>query len=149
MRRHQFVTVLALSAGAFAARSLGAQAPCATTAAVADSAREEVSGVLQSGSQLVTELRQEQNLPKSGPITPVSLVRDRFVCAKLASLFDHDVAPGVSFVVLRVGPLFYAREPDQRRGTGIIADSAYHVLLRLGVPVPSTESVSQAARDRR
>jgi hypothetical protein len=140
MKRHQLLTLLALTAIGFSARSAAGQAPCATTAAVADSARDEVSGVLQSGSQLVKELRQEQRLPQTGPITPVSVIRDRFVCARLATLFDHDVAPGVSFVVLRVGPLYYAREPDQRKGTGIIADSTFHVLLRLGVPVPSPES---------
>ena len=140
MKRYQFFTALALTASVVAARSARAQAPCATTAAVADSARDEVNGVLESGSQLVKELRQEQNLPKTGPITPVSIVRDRFVCGRLATLFDHQVAPGVSFVVLRVGPLYYAREPDQRKGTGIIADSTFHVLLRLGVPVPTPAS---------
>jgi hypothetical protein len=106
-----------------------------------------VTGVLDSGSPLVKELRQEQGLPNTGSISPVSLVRDRFVCARLATLFDHEVAPGVAFVVLRVGPLYYAREPDQRRGTGIIADSTFHVLLRLGVPVGSPQSTAQG-RDR-
>jgi hypothetical protein len=107
-----------------------------------------VSGVLESGSQLVKELRQEQRLPSTGPISPVTVVRDRFVCGRLATLFDHEIAPGISFVVLRVGPLYYAREPDQRRGTGIIADSVFHVLLRLGVPVSSPTSALQG-RDRR
>ena len=107
-----------------------------------------MSGVLESGSQLVKELRQEQRLPSTGAISPVTVVRDRFVCGRLATLFDHEVAPGISFVVLRVGPLYYAREPDQRRGTGIIADSAFHVLLRLGVPVASPSSASPG-RDRR
>src|SRR3954466_14785551 len=100
-----------------------AQAPCAVTQTLADSARDEVSSVLGSGSQLVVELRQEQGLPKTGPITPVSLVRDRYACGRLATLFDHDIAQGVSFVVLRVGPLYYARDPDQRKSTGVIADS--------------------------
>ena len=140
MKSHRLFAVLALTASAASAQSAGVQAPCSITAAVADSARDEVSGVLQSGSQLVKELRQEQKLPQTGPITPVTVVRDRFTCGRLATLFDHEVAPGVSFVVLRVGPLYYAREPDQRRGTGIIADSTFHVLLRLGVPVPSPES---------
>lgn len=139
MKRHQLIAI-ALCASALSARHVWAQAPCATVAAVADSARDEVNGVLQSGSQLVKELRQEQNLPATGPITPVSVVRDRFVCGRLATLFDHDVGPGVSFVVLRVGPLYYAREPDQRRGTGIISDSTFHVLLRLGVPVSTPAS---------
>ena len=149
MKRHTFVAALALTAGAFSARYASAQAPCATAPTVViDSARTEVSGVLESGSQLVKELRQEQGLPKTGPISPVTVVRDRFVCSRLATLFDHEVAPGISFVVLRVGPLYYAREPDQRRGTGIIADSTFHVLLRLGVPVASPTS-GLLGRDRR
>jgi len=149
MKRHTFVATLALTASALSARYASAQAPCATApAVVVDSARTEVSGVLESGSQLVKELRQEQRLPSTGPISPVTVVRDRFVCGRLATLFDHEIAPGISFVVLRVGPLYYAREPDQRRGTGIIADSVFHVLLRLGVPVSSPTSASQG-RDRR
>jgi hypothetical protein len=95
--------------------------------------------VLGSGSQLVTELRQEQKLPKTGPIMPMTLVRDRFACGRLATLFNHDIAPGVSFVVLRVGPLYYARDPDQHRSTGVIADSTFQVVLRLGVQIASPE----------
>ena len=141
MKPRPYLATLALCVGALAARHASAQAPCAATSTVVDSARDEVNSVLQSGSQLVQELRQEQNLPKTGAITPISLVKDRFVCSRLAALFDHDVAPGVTFIVLRVGPLYYAREPDQRKGTGIIADSTFHVLLRLGVPVSSPENV--------
>jgi len=148
MKRYAFLAVVALTASAIPARYAFAQAPCSTTQLVADSARAEVSGVLESGSQLVKELRQEQGLPNTGPISPVSLVRDRFICGRLATLFDHEVAPGVSFVVLRVGPLYYARDPDQRRGTGIIADSTFHVLLRLGVPVGTPESATQGRARR-
>jgi len=149
MKRHTFVAALALTASALSARYASAQAPCATApAVVVDSARTEVSGVLESGSQLVKELRQEQRLPSTGPISPVTVVRDRFVCGLLATLFDPEIAPGISFVVLRVWPLYYAREPDQRRGTGIIADSTFHVLLRLGVPVASPTSPSLGS-DRR
>jgi hypothetical protein len=110
---------------------------CATTPVQVDSAKDEVSSVLNSGSALVSEMRQEQHLPAIGAIGPVSVVRDRPVCAKLATQFDHEIAPTVSFVVLRVGPLFYAREPDQKRGTGIITDSTYKVLLRLGASISS------------
>jgi hypothetical protein len=102
-----------------------------------DSAKDEVASVLNSGSSLVAEMRQEQHLPATGSIGPISVVRDRPVCAKLATQFDHDIPPSASFVVLRIGPLFYAREPDQRRGTGIITDSTYKVLLRLGASLPS------------
>ena len=72
-----------------------------------------------------------------GAIGPVSVVRDRPVCAKLATQFDHEIASSASLVVLRIGPLFYAREPDQKRGTGIITDSTYKVILRLGASVSS------------
>ena len=119
----------------FAARGAFAQ-NCSTSQVQVDSAKSEVSSVLNSSSALVAELRQEQKLPATGDIGPVSVVRDRPVCSKIATQFEHEVASGTSFVVLRVGPLFYAREPDQKRGTGIITDSTYKVLLRLGVPVP-------------
>ena len=119
----------------FAARGAIAQ-NCSTSQVQVDSAKSEVSSVLNSGSSLVAELRQEQKIPATGDIGPVSVVRDRPVCSKIATQFDHEVASSASFVVLRVGPLFYAREPDQKRGTGIITDSTYKVLLRLGVPVP-------------
>ena len=118
-----------------------AQAPCASTKTLVDSARDEVTSVLTSGSTLVQEMRQEQSLPKTGMIGAITVVRDRFVCGRLATMFDHEIGQGVSFVVLRVGPLYYAREPDQHRGTGIITDSTYKVLLRLGVSI-STPSTS-------
>lgn len=123
------VLVTMFARGAFAQN-------CSTSQVQVDSAKSEVSSVLNSASPLVAELRQEQHLAASGDIGPVSVVRDRPVCAKIATQFDHDVAPNASLVVLRVGPLFYAREPDQKRGTGIITDSTYKVLLRLGVPIP-------------
>ena len=119
----------------FVARGAVAQ-NCSTSQAQVDSAKSEVSSVLNSGSSLVAEMRQEQKLPATGDIGPVSVVRDRPVCSKIATQFDHEVASSAALVVLRVGPLFYAREPDQKRGTGIITDSTYKVLLRLGVPVP-------------
>jgi hypothetical protein len=119
----------------FAARGASAQ-NCSTSQVQVDSAKSEVSSVLNSGSSLVAEMRQEQRLAATGDIGPVTVVRDRPVCAKIATQFDHEVSPKASLVVLRVGPLFYAREPDQKRGTGIITDSTYKVLLRLGVPVP-------------
>jgi hypothetical protein len=119
----------------FSARTTRAQ-NCSTTQVQVDSAKDEVSSVLNSGSSLVSELRQEQKLPATGPIGPINVVRDRPVCSKLATQFDHELPSSVSLVVLRVGPLFYAREPDQKRSTGIITDSTYKVLLRLGAQVP-------------
>ncbi len=120
----------------FAARSAQAQ-NCSTLQVQVDSAKDEVSSVLNSGSSLVSEMRQEQHLPASGSIGPISVVRDRPVCSKIATQFDHELPPGASLVVLKIGPLFYAREPDQKRATGIITDSTYKVLLRLGASVPS------------
>jgi len=120
----------------FAARSAAAQ-DCSTLQVKVDSAKDEVGSVLNSGSSLVSEMREEQHLPATGPIGPITVVRDRPVCSKIATQFDHDVGPNASLVVLRIGPLFYAREPDQKRGTGIITDSTYKVLLRLGAAIPS------------
>lgn len=144
MKARPYLATLALCLGALA-RPLLAQAPCAVTPTLADSARDEVMSVLNSGSQLVQELREEQHLPKTGAIGPVTLVRDRFICGRLATLFDRDIPPGVSFVVLRIGPLYYAREPDQRRATGIIADSTFHVVLRLGASIASPPSTSESS----
>jgi hypothetical protein len=127
----------------FAVRSVAAQT-CSTVQVQVDSAKDEVSSVLNSGSALVAEMRQEQHLPATGEIGPISVVRDRPLCAKLATQFDREIPSNASFVVLRIGPLFYARDPDQKRGTGIITDSLYKVLLRLGASVPS--SGSQGAR---
>ena len=120
----------------FAARTARAQ-NCSTLQVQVDSAKDEVSSVLNSGSSLVSEMRQEQHLPASGPIGAITVVRDRPVCSKLATQFDHEIPSSASLVVLKIGPLFYAREPDQKRGTGIITDSTYKVLLRLGASVPS------------
>jgi hypothetical protein len=140
MRTRLFVAAIALCSSAASARSAFAQAPCAVSSVLADSARDDVSAVLESDSKLIQELRHEQQLPESGPITPVALVSDPLVCTRLKALFDHAIGPRVSFVVLRVGPLYYVREPDQRRSTGLIADSTYHVLLRLGASIASQPS---------
>src|SRR4029079_17936864 len=45
MKSYGLFAVLALTAGSASAQSAGAPAPCAITVAVADSARDEVSGV--------------------------------------------------------------------------------------------------------
>lgn len=138
MRTRLFIAAIALCSSAASARSV-AQAPCSVSSAVADSARNDVTAVLESDSKLVQELRHEQQLPESGPITPIAVVSDPLVCARLKTLFDHAIG-SASFVVLRVGPLYYARVPDQRRGTGLIADSTYHLLLRLHASIASQPS---------
>ena len=70
-----------------------------------------------------------------GDLQPVTVIRERFICARIAGTFAHIVPPGVTFVVLKIGPLYYARDPDQRRGTGVFADSAFHVVMRLGAAI--------------
>lgn len=125
----------ALIAAAAAAKA-GAQAPCLTLKAVVDSARDDALSVLTSDRPLVAELRREQHIASADALTPVRVVNERYVCARMAALFDHSIAPGIRFAVLKIGPLYYARDPDQQRGTGIIADSTFRVLMRLGAAVP-------------
>lgn len=128
--------LIAAAAGALSATSARAQAPCSTARAKADSAREEVMSVLTSESEASREIRQEQGIPDPRAL-PTTVVRDGLTCSKLATKFGHPVGARTTFVVLQVGPLFYAREPDQRRGTGILADSTFKVIARLGVALPS------------
>lgn len=125
-----------LACALIASAKLGAQAPCLTLKAVADSARDDALSVLMSDRPLVVELRQEQHVADTKDLTPIRIVNDRFVCARMASAFDRSLAPGTRFAVLKIGPLYYARDPDQRRGTGVIADSTFGVLMRLGPAVP-------------
>jgi hypothetical protein len=113
-----------------------AQAPCTTARAVVDSARDDAFSILTSGRPLVDEMRREQSISNAADISKVSAVNERFVCAKMASAFDHTIPPGVLFAVLKIGPLFYARDPDQRRSTGVFTDSTYKVLMRLGAEIP-------------
>lgn len=117
-------------------RAAAGQVPCSASKTVADSAREEVLAVLSSDGELAKEIRQEQGIASPRDLSPVTLVRDRAVCARLAGQFGHFVAPGIGFVVLRVGRLYYAREPDQRLGTGVLTDSTFRVIARLGAALP-------------
>jgi hypothetical protein len=123
---------LAFSAVALGARTAAAQGPCAVTPSVLDSARAEAVSILFSDHPLVADLRREQSIPRWATQVPVSVVRDGALCQRLASQFDHVLAPGSHVAVLRVGPIFYARDPDQRRTTGLFADSTFRVLMRLG-----------------
>ena len=111
-----------------------AQAPCTTKRALVDSARADVFTILGGDNRLVQELRQETGLRADG-LAPVT-VTDRSVCAHIAPAFNRVIPPGVEFAVLRVGPLYYARDPDQRRSTGVITDSTYKVVMRLGAEIP-------------
>jgi hypothetical protein len=125
-------TSLALSAVALSADAAKAQRTCAVASSVSDTARAEVASILFSDRPIMAQLRREQGIPHSAAEVAVSLIRDASVCERLASQFDHPLSPGTNVVVLRVGPIFYARDPDQRRTTGIFADSTFHVLMRLG-----------------
>ena len=134
-----------LLASAVSVRPAFGQAPCSASKILADSARDEVMAVLLNDGELAKEIRQEQGIANPRDLSPVTLVRDRAICARLAGEFGHFVAPGVGFVVLRVGPLYYAREPDQRLGTGVLTDTAFHVVARLGAALPGA---SQAGARR-
>jgi len=135
------ITVMSISAPL---RAVAAQAPCSTARAVVDSARDDALSVLTSDRPLVTELRREQNISNASDLSHITAVNDRFICAKMAGTFDHLVPPGVGFAVLRIGPMFYARDPDQRRSTGVFADTAFHVLMRLGAELPAPRPPNDA-----
>jgi hypothetical protein len=113
---------------------LSAQAPCATNRAVVDSARNDVFTILGSDGQLVTELRQEQGL-SADSLSPVT-VTDPAICTKLASAFNRLLPTTTTFAVLRVGSVYYVRDPDQKRATGVVTDSTFRVLMRLGAEIP-------------
>lgn len=127
----------ALMASVGTVQAASGQVPCSASKILADSARDEVLAVLSSDGELAKEIRQEQGIAGPQDLSPISVVRDRAVCARLAGQFNHFVAPGIGFVVLRVGRLYYAREPDQRLGTGVLTDSAFRVIARLGAALPT------------
>jgi hypothetical protein len=124
-------------AAAAVARRANAQAPCLTTGAVVDSARNDVLSVLRTDNPLIVELRQEQGLALDN-ITALT-VSDRSVCSRLASSFKRTIPAGTRYVVLRVGPMYYVRDPDQRRGTGVLTDSTFRVVMRFGAELSSAD----------
>jgi hypothetical protein len=128
-----FVAALALVAGSGISR-LSAQAPCATRRAVVDSAREDIFTVLGSEGKLVAELRREQGIPADS-IRPVTIT-DPVICTKLAPAFNRLIPTTATYAVLRIGNVYYARDPDQKRSTGVITDTTYRVLMRLGAELP-------------
>src|ERR1700760_4235176 len=131
--KHTIVVAALVAVGvALPARAAHAQAPCTTARAIVDSARDDALSILTSGRPLVDEMRHEQNMTNASDIAKVSAVNERFICAKMAAAFDHTIPPGISFAVLRIGPLLYARDPDQRRSTGVFTDTTFKVLMRLG-----------------
>ena len=100
--------------------------------ALLDSARADVQEILFSDSRLIVELRHEQGIPDSPAQVTVAPVRDGSVCRRLASQLDHTLSLSTKLAVLRVGSIFYARDPDQTRATGVFADSTLRVVMRLG-----------------
>lgn len=131
--------VAAAGMSALSARAAAAQAPCSLKVATVDSARDEVMTVLESPGKLSQEIRQEQHL---GPVDKlhIDLVKNGWICSKLAVQFGHPLGAHGDFVALHVGPLFYARDPNQTLSTGILTDSAFHVIARLGVSDWATQS---------
>lgn len=123
-----------------------AQAPCSSSSALADSARADLAAVMTSGSPLVAELRKEQGLSDSENGANSALVKERYVCARIAAAFTHIIAPGITFPVLRVGSMYYARDPDQRQATGVITDSTFKVIMRLGRSVEVQSQGTPATR---
>ena len=136
--RSKFLTALLLAAVASGsqARAANAQAPCSLIPLMVDSARDEILSVLSSGGQVIQELRQDLKITKLEQFSPVMLVRDKAVCGRVGSGFGREIPPSTRYVVLKLGPIYYARDPDQSRGTGIITDSTFKVLVRLGAAIP-------------
>jgi hypothetical protein len=128
---------LLVGAASLPGHAASAQAPCSTSPAVIDSARDDVMSILESESPLALELKQEQHL--AGRIT-ISEVRDARRCTRMAAALNHSLPAGTTFAVLHVGPIYYARDPDQRRATGVFTDSTFHVLIRLGAAMPDSST---------
>lgn len=128
---------------ALGAHNASAQVFCATGRAQVDSARDEVFSVLGNDSQLAREIRQEQHIASANDLAKMTLVSDRAVCSRAATRIDHPLPTGAAVVVLRVGPLYYVREPDQTKGTGVITDKDFKVIARLGAAV---DAVTQSGR---
>lgn len=83
------------------------------------------------------DTRRDLGIARMEDFSPVTVVRDGKICTIIAKNFTPRLDTGPSLVVLRMGPLvFYARDPDQRRTTGIILDTTYRVVLRLGPVIP-------------
>lgn len=137
--RSSFAVTLLLVVGATQMQSVHAQtrtAPCAVSPVLVDSARDEVLSVLTSASPVIREMRQDLGIVRMEEFAPVTVIRDGATCSRVAGSFDHQLDAGASFVLLRLGRVYYARDPDQRRSTGIIMDSTFKVLVRLGAAIP-------------
>jgi hypothetical protein len=112
--------------------TVGAQATCSSSTARADSARADLVAVMSSGSPLVAEMRTEQGLARSQNGEDAVIVKDDAACARIAGTFKRPIPPGSSLTVLRMGSLYYVRDPDQQQSTGLITDANFKVLMRFG-----------------
>lgn len=117
-------------------RAQGHAAPCSVSAIMVDSARDEALSVLTSSSPVIRDMRQDLRIVRLEEFSPVTVIRDSAVCSRVAGNFDHQLDADAGVVLLRLGKVFYARDPDQRLGTGIIMDSTFKVLVRLGAAIP-------------
>lgn len=108
---------------------------CVATRALLDTARDELLSVMMSDSPMMKETRQELGVAKTDDLLPVQQLRGP-ACMQAARVFPHPLRPGSAFVVLRAGPVLYARDPDQRRSKGVVFDSTYHIVLRLDAVNP-------------
>jgi hypothetical protein len=144
-----FATSLAFSAIALGASTASAQnareslsalrereqVPCSLNSSEIDSARVDALSILFSNHPLTAQLRHEQGIPASASQLSVTAIRDGSLCRRLASQFNRTLPSTSRLAVLRVGSMYYARDPDQRRTTGIFADSTFHVVMRLGAAI--------------
>ena len=110
-------------------------APCTIARILVDSARDEALSVLRSDMQLAQELRRDLGVGVNA-FAPVEVIRQRSACVRAASAFGREIGPDARFVLLRLGPVFYARDPDQKIATGVVLDSTFTVVLRLGRAIP-------------
>ena len=126
------IRAIAVCLVAAAARTAGAQTACSSSVPAADTARNDLADVMTSGSVLVMQMRIEQRIPGDETGEHAPLVSDRTVCARMAATLKRKLPPRTRVTVLRVGSLYYLRDPDPRQSTGVIADSSFTVLMRLG-----------------
>jgi len=108
---------------------------CIATRALVDTARDELLSVMMSDSPMMQETRQELGVANKDAFMPVRQVRGA-ACMQAARVFPHPLRPGSAFLVLRAGPVLYARDPDQQRSKGVVFDSTYHIVLRLDAVNP-------------
>jgi hypothetical protein len=135
------LTIVVLPAHAQAPRLAGgalarSEVPCDVSTVLADSARDEFFSVLSANGPSVQEFEHDLGVSKVQDFAPARLVRDGLVCSRAKAAFNHQINSGARVTVLRVGPVYYARDPDQSQTTGIVLDTTFKVLMRFGRAVP-------------